>query len=204
MRSVAPSLRLRLLAAAVVSIVATLVVAGLSLGAVFERQVLKRVDQDLQVRWDELAAAIELDAEGLPRLSRDLTDPRYHRPYSGAYWQIVENGAAVATSRSLWDVTLDTSDRSRTYNDSGSFEVLGPNDAATYVLSRPVSLGGTDLRTGCRPRPRGGRCSPRRLRARHDPHPRADRAGARRRRLVPDQAEPQPAPRARPRAEGGP
>lgn len=142
MRSVAPSLRLRLLAAAVVSIVATLVVAGLSLGAVFERQILKRVDQELQVRWDELAAALALDEEGLPVLSRDLTDPRYHQPYSGAYWQIVENGAPVATSRSLWDATIDTSDRSRTYNDSGSFEVTGPNDAATYVLGRPVSLGG--------------------------------------------------------------
>ena len=56
-------------------IVATLVVAGLSLGAVFERQVLKRVDQDLQVRWDELAAAVDLDADGTPALARDLTDP---------------------------------------------------------------------------------------------------------------------------------
>lgn len=142
MRSVAPSLRLRLLVAAVVSIVATLVVAGFSLGAVFERQVLKRVDQDLQVRWDELAAVVELDAEGMPRLDRDLTDPRYRQPYSGAYWQIVENGTAVATSRSLWDVTLDTSDRSRTYNESGSFEARGPGDGAVYILSRPVSLAG--------------------------------------------------------------
>lgn len=142
MRSVSPSLRLRLLAAAVASIVATLVVAGLSLGAVFERQVLKRVDQDLQVRWDELAGVLELDADGAPALVRELTDPRYRRPYSGAYWQIVENGAPVATSRSLWDATLDTSDRSRTYNDSGSFEVVGPNAADTYVLSRPVTLDG--------------------------------------------------------------
>ena len=142
MRSVAPSLRLRLLAVAVVSIVATLVVAGLSLGAVFERQVLKRVDRELQVRWDELAAALALDADGQPALSRELTDPRYHQPYSGAYWQIAENGEPVTTSRSLWDATLDTSDRSRTYNDSGSFEIAGPDDAATYVFSRPVSLGG--------------------------------------------------------------
>ncbi len=142
MHSGAPSLRLRLLTAAVVSIVATLVVAGLSLGAVFERQVLKRVDQELQVRWDELAAALELNLEGQPGLSRELTDPRYHQPYSGAYWQILENGAPVSTSRSLWDATLDTRDRSKTYNDSGSFEIPGPNDAATYVFSRPVSLGG--------------------------------------------------------------
>ena len=142
MRSAAPSLRLRLLAAAVVSIVVTLVVAGLSLGAVFERQVLKRVDQELQVRWDELAAAVELNAEGQPELTRELTDPRYHQPYSGAYWQIAENGDPLTTSRSLWDETLDTSDRSYTYNDSGSFEITGPNEAATYVYSRRVSLGG--------------------------------------------------------------
>ncbi|HET7717786.1 MAG TPA: HAMP domain-containing sensor histidine kinase [Bauldia sp.] len=142
MRSAAPSIRIRLLVAAVVSIVATLVVAGVSLGAVFERQVLKRVDQELQVRWDELAAALTLDANGRPSLARELTDPRYRKPYSGAYWQIVENGTPLATSRSLWDVTLDTSDRSRTYNDSGSFEVAGPNDAATYVLSRRVNLDG--------------------------------------------------------------
>lgn len=142
MRTVAPSLRLRLLVVAVASIVATLVVAWISLGAVFERQILKRVDQDLEVRWDELAAAVELGADGQPGLARELMDPRYHQPYSGAYWQIVENGKPAATSRSLWDVTLDTSDRSRTYNDSGSFEVLGPNDADTYVLSRPVRLDG--------------------------------------------------------------
>jgi signal transduction histidine kinase len=138
----APSIRLRLLAAAVVTIAATLVVAGLSLGAVFERQVLKRVDQELQVRWDELAAAVELAADGTPSLARELTDPRYHTPYSGAYWQIAESGEALATSRSLWDTTLDTSDRSHTYNDSGSFEAPGPGDAAVYIFSRPVSLGG--------------------------------------------------------------
>ena len=142
MRSAAPSLRTRLLAVAVVSIVATLAVAGLSLGAVFERQVLKRVDQELQVRWDELAAAISLSASGELVLSRELTDPRYHTPYSGAYWQISENGAVVSSSRSLWDITLDTSDRSHTYNDSGSFEAPGPDGLAVYVLSRPVTLGG--------------------------------------------------------------
>ena len=53
------SLRLRLLALAVVTILAALVVAGLSLGRVFEHQVLKRVDQELQVRFDELAATYD-------------------------------------------------------------------------------------------------------------------------------------------------
>jgi len=145
MHSTAPSLRARLLAVAVVSIVATLAVAGFSLGAVFERQVLKRVDQELQVRWDELAAAISLGANGDAMLSRELTDPRYHTPYSGAYWQISENGAVVASSRSLWDATLDTADRSKTYNDSGSFETVGPDGGEVYVASRPVTLDGRTL-----------------------------------------------------------
>ena len=136
------SLRLRLLALAVVTILAALVVAGLSLGRVFEHQVLKRVDQELQVRFDELAATFTLDAGGAPSFTRPLTDPRYHQPYSGAYWQVAEAGAPVVTSRSLWDATLDTSDRSHTYGDSGSFEIEGPEGAEVYVLSRPVTIDG--------------------------------------------------------------
>jgi signal transduction histidine kinase len=141
----APSLRFRLLVIAALTIVGALAVAGLSLGTVFERQVLKRVDQELQVRWDELAAAFVLDASGAPSLDRELTDPRYHQPYSGAYWQVVETGAAPLTSRSLWDTTLDTSDRSHRYGDGDSFEVVGPNDADVYVLSRPVTIAGRDF-----------------------------------------------------------
>lgn len=138
----APSLRIRLLAVSAFTIVVTLVVAGLSLGTVFEHQVLKRVDQELQVRWDELAAAFVLDENGTPALARELTDPRYRQPYSGAYWQVVEAGAAPVTSRSLWDATLDTSDRSHRYGDGESFEIAGPNDADVYVLSRPVTIAG--------------------------------------------------------------
>jgi signal transduction histidine kinase len=134
-------MRLRLLAIAVASILATLIVAGISLGTIFEHQVLKRVDRELQIRWDELAAALELDLSGRPAFIHELTDPRYLRPYSGAYWQITEGDRVVATSRSLWDTTLDTSDRSHTYNDSGAFEIVGPEGSALYVLSGPVSIG---------------------------------------------------------------
>ena len=56
----APSIRLRLLAIAIVSILATLAVAGLSLVSVFERQILKRVEQELEIHWTELAAAFEV------------------------------------------------------------------------------------------------------------------------------------------------
>ena len=111
-----PSLRLRLLAVALISIVATLAVAEVSLVAVFERQILKRIEQELEVRFTELAAAFRLDADGKPTLIRQLTDPRYHQPYGGVYWQIEEDGKSVMTSRSLWDDTIDISDRSNDHS----------------------------------------------------------------------------------------
>jgi signal transduction histidine kinase len=138
-----PSIRVRLLTVALISIVATLAVAGFSLVSVFERQLLKRVEQELDVRWTELAASFELDANGNPTLLRPLTDPRYHRPYSGAYWQIAEaDGTVVLTSRSLWDDTLKLSDRSGTDPDSAAFETPGPGVSTLYVISRRVSPDG--------------------------------------------------------------
>jgi len=134
-----PSIRFRLLTVALISIVATLAVAGVSLVSVFERQILKRVEQELEVRWTELAAAFDVDAEGKPTLIRPLTDPRYHRPYSGAYWQISQGGSTVMTSRSLWDDSLDIGSRSYSSAGNAAFETAGPGNSTLYAISRRVS-----------------------------------------------------------------
>jgi len=134
-----PSIRFRLLTVALVSIVATLAVAGVSLVSVFERQILKRVEQELEVRWTELAAAFDVDADGHPTLIRPLTDPRYHRPYSGAYWQISQGGTTLMTSRSLWDDSLDIGSRSYSFSGSTAFETAGPGNSTLYAISRRVS-----------------------------------------------------------------
>jgi len=134
-----PSIRFRLLTVALISIVATLAVAGVSLVSVFERQILKRVEQELEVRWTELAAAFDVDANGKPTLIRPLTDPRYHRPYSGAYWQISQGGSTLMTSRSLWDDSLDMGSRSYSSSDATAFETAGPGSSTLYAISRRVS-----------------------------------------------------------------
>src|SRR5690606_35010767 len=133
-----PSIRLRLIIVAALSIVATLAVAGVSLVSVFERQILRRVEQELETRWTELAAAFVLDAEGRPALERELTDPRYHQPLSGAFWQIAEAGQPVLTSRSLWDEGIDTTE-ARPQSD-GAFEAYSPDGDELYVVARPVVL----------------------------------------------------------------
>ena len=93
------SIRLRLLAVAIMSIVVTIGVAGASLVVFFERQVLRYVEQDLNTRWTALAAAF--GAEGEAGLSHRLTDPRYHQPYGGAYWQVTENGRPITEVHDL-------------------------------------------------------------------------------------------------------
>jgi len=133
------SLRGRLLVLALASILLTLFVAGASLVFMFERQVLRYVEQELETRWTELAGAFALDEEGTPSLTRPLTDPRYQKPYGGAYWQVASDSAPLLRSRSLWDGSLD----SRAISAAGkarAFELDGPSGAELYVIERDVKV----------------------------------------------------------------
>jgi hypothetical protein len=69
----ARSLRLRLLLLAALSIGTTLTVAGLSLVLIFERHMERRVEQELEIRWLELASGFALDQDGKPELNRVLS-----------------------------------------------------------------------------------------------------------------------------------
>ncbi|MET0745368.1 MAG: HAMP domain-containing sensor histidine kinase [Microvirga sp.] len=134
------SIRLRLLLVAVLSIVATIAVAGASLVVFFERQVLRYVEQDLNIRWTELATAF--GTEGEAGIGRKLTDPRYHQPYGGAYWQVSENQRPIMRSRSLWDDDLPLGEKRAEDERDRAFEVEGPNGSELYVIEREVTVDG--------------------------------------------------------------
>ena len=61
------------------------------------------------MRCSELAGAFTVAPDGTPQLSQDLSDPRYGRPLSGAYWQVSDDKGVRLRSRSLWDETLPQS-----------------------------------------------------------------------------------------------
>ena len=134
------SIRVRLLTVAIVSIIATIAVAGASLVVFFERQVLRYVEQDLNIHWTELATAF--GTEGEAGLSQKLTDPRYHQPYGGAYWQVSEGGRPIVRSRSLWDRDLPSGGPRRDDERDRAFEVEGPGGTELYVIEREVSVDG--------------------------------------------------------------
>ncbi|WP_114947689.1 sensor histidine kinase [Microvirga calopogonii] len=135
------SIRLRLLVVAVTSIVVTIAVAGASLVVFFERQVLRYVEQDLNIHWTELATAF--GTEGEAGIGQRLTDPRYHQPYGGAYWQVSEGGRPIMRSRSLWDKELPLAGPREDGDRDKAFEMDGPDGSELYVIEREVTVDGT-------------------------------------------------------------
>ncbi|MBA1158823.1 sensor histidine kinase [Microvirga mediterraneensis] len=134
------SIRLRLLVVAVTSILVTIAVAGASLVVFFERQVLRYVEQDLNIHWTELATAF--GTEGEAGIGQKLTDPRYHQPYGGAYWQVSEGGRPIMRSRSLWDKELPLAGSREETDRDKAFEIDGPDGSELYVIEREVTVDG--------------------------------------------------------------
>lgn len=103
----ARSLRLRLAVAAGVSLILALLLAGLGLTALFERHVVRRVNDELQTYVRQLAASVGVASDGTLEVARPLADPRFSEPLSGLYWQIEDDATGEKLrSRSLWDHIL--------------------------------------------------------------------------------------------------
>jgi signal transduction histidine kinase len=102
----AHSLRLRLLIAGGLAIIAALIVAGVALVIMFEHHVERTLDDDLDAYVRQIAGRLETES-GRLRLSQFTSDPRFETPLSGFYWQVSDsNSSDIIRSRSLWDSVL--------------------------------------------------------------------------------------------------
>lgn len=98
----APSLNRRLLTLAAVWVGLALVIAGILLTGLFRRHAEAELGRRIEHHLDELAAALAVGPDGTVAIVGDLTEPRFHRPLSGLYWQVATDGMLLR-SRSLWD-----------------------------------------------------------------------------------------------------
>ncbi len=103
------TLTFRLVVTSTLWVAATLLIAGLLLVGLFRAHIERRFDLLLQDDFEELVAASEVGSDGKLMLGWAPADPRFHRPRSGWYWQILRDGEAVAQSESLWLSRLDLS-----------------------------------------------------------------------------------------------
>ncbi|HEX6734348.1 MAG TPA: sensor histidine kinase [Azonexus sp.] len=137
------SLRLRLLLGTLVWILGSIGLTGWLLNGLFSEHLGRQFHAELQTHLDQLAANLEIDANGRTVLSRPLSDPRLARPYSGLYWQVDRLGEAgqpavpaVLRSRSLWDQALAVPDDHPADGEVHQHAVSGPNGTPLLMIER--------------------------------------------------------------------
>jgi hypothetical protein len=135
----ARSLRLRLAAAAGVSLAMALLRAGFGLTELFERHVVRRVSGELETYVRQLSANVAIADDGSLQVSRVLADPRFSEPLSGLYWQIEDDSAgATLRSRSLWDHVLALPTDPLDIGTVHRHRLMGPAGATLLIAERRV------------------------------------------------------------------
>ncbi len=133
------SLRLRLLLAGAVSVLAALTLSAMGLQVLFERHVERRVEAELGVYLDQIIAGLDRRADGALIVSRAPADPRFGKPLSGLYWQI-RSDKGLLRSRSLWDEVLVLPPDELVDGAVHRHRIDGPHGAALIALERSVAL----------------------------------------------------------------
>lgn len=147
------SLRVRLLVGSLVWILGALTVAGFLLADMFRQHVEMRFEAELRTHLEQLTANLTFDADGTPRLSAEMSDPRLRKPYSGLYWQVddgaVARSAGILRSRSLWDSVLLVPPDVPADGEVHRHRIVGPGGNQLIMIERMIRAaeqGGRPLR----------------------------------------------------------
>jgi len=148
-RAPARSIALRLFAVSTLWVIGALVTTGLILSALFERHVDQTYASQLNREIASLAGSLEWTPAGALVTTRTPADPRYERPYSGAYWHAI-GGKSEVRSRSLWDAEFPTH-MEREVPTTDAYVATGPRDQSLMVMTRTVRLEGPGAHAGDTP-----------------------------------------------------
>ncbi len=135
-RALPRSLVGRLVLAAGIWIVVSLVAAGVLLDAALSDRVDFDVRRDAETRLGALIGATSVTADGRPALQRPHGDIRYQELRSGVYWQIFVADGYTLRSRSLGDESLPMAPN------PDPVQVEGPDDQQLIVLTRTLLMPG--------------------------------------------------------------
>ncbi|WP_417795465.1 ATP-binding protein [Terasakiella pusilla] len=130
------SLQLRLILSSLIWMIASLVLTGVLIVSLFQGHIEKRFDDQLNDHLEELVAASEISPNGQLDLTWSPSDPRFNRPHSGWYWEILENGSVIHQSNSLLMATVfpmgQQTDR--------FFQTNGPSGEEIRLYSRQIAF----------------------------------------------------------------
>jgi signal transduction histidine kinase len=145
------SLRLRLLVFGVIAVALVLILSATGLILLFQRHVERRVDAELNVHLIQLVAGLDHDEAGNIEVIHPPAEPRFSRPISGLYWQIVvEQPGVMLRSRSLWDTELLLPPNLPPQTEIRRHRLAGPGGAMLHLVERhfelPERLGSASVR----------------------------------------------------------
>ena len=89
------SIRLRLLAIATIVVVSMMIVTGMGLTYLLERNIERREGQELDAHLQQIIGGLRFQPDGTVKLSRDLTDPRFGKVFGGLYYQVTRSEGVV-------------------------------------------------------------------------------------------------------------
>ncbi|MBM3534575.1 MAG: sensor histidine kinase [Alphaproteobacteria bacterium] len=135
-RALPRSLVGRLVLAAGIWIVVSLVAAGVLLDAALSDRVDYDVRRDAEARLGALIGATSVGADGKPILQRPHGDIRYQEARSGVYWQIHFPDGDTLRSRSLGNETLPAAPN------PDPLQIEGPDEQQLVVMTRTLLLPG--------------------------------------------------------------
>jgi signal transduction histidine kinase len=90
-------------------IVIALLATAFLLARQYRQHIEEHYDAHVFTHVEELVVAVETGPDGSLSLSREPTDPRFHRPDSGWYWEVLHTDVPLHKSASLGDQQLDLS-----------------------------------------------------------------------------------------------
>ncbi|MBC8268974.1 MAG: sensor histidine kinase [Rhodospirillaceae bacterium] len=134
-----PSLNRRLMLGATLWIAIALVVTGFVLTGLFRNHVEINFDKEMHDQLEELLALAGVNETGNAVLTRHPAEPRYNRPLSGWYWEILTLGEPVDKSRSLWDQKITTPAQLSRESET-AFYITGPRNQSLRAMARTYTL----------------------------------------------------------------
>src|SRR5207244_4409437 len=132
--------RLRRPVGAVLATLLALAAAGTVLAALFRAHVERRLDAELAIQLEQIAAALERPGTEKLILTHQPSDPRFRKPYSGFYWQVDNLEGPIFRSRSLWDVALRLPLEASPDGQVHRHRISGPEGQWLIALERTVTV----------------------------------------------------------------
>ncbi len=121
------SLIRRIISLSIFWIILALLATAILLARLYQDHIEEHYDAHVFTHVEELIAAVYTDDEGRVALHREPTDPRFHRPNSGWYWQVSSGETLLLKSYSLGEEQLDMRATALDENHSVQ-EVFGPDE----------------------------------------------------------------------------